>query len=150
MWAKYSKGFTAIELMTVVVIIGILASLVFPRLIAAQNRAKDASTKANLHSLQNILELYGVDWGSTYPVNVSQVENEPSVSKVLSTLTSMKNPYSLRSGNGEAYDDEANAPHPAGMSTMDGFIDRYFLYGYDNKGLRIQVAGQDFVLSNSH
>ena len=63
---RSTKGFTLIELMIVVVIIGILAAIAIPNFIAMQNRAKEGSTKANMHTLQLAAEDYGVAFDGTY------------------------------------------------------------------------------------
>lgn len=64
---KGQKGFTLIELMVVVVIIGILAAIAIPNFIAMQKRAKEASVKANMHTLDLALEDYAVGTGGVYP-----------------------------------------------------------------------------------
>ncbi|MFT5232147.1 MAG: prepilin-type N-terminal cleavage/methylation domain-containing protein [Candidatus Krumholzibacteriia bacterium] len=61
-------GFTLIELMIVVVVIGLLAAMAIPNYMNMQNHAKEASTKSNAHTLQLAVEDYSVRNGGLYSV----------------------------------------------------------------------------------
>jgi len=55
-----NKGFTLIELMIVVVILSLLASLAIPNFIKLQDRAKEAKVKGGAHTLQLAAEDFAV------------------------------------------------------------------------------------------
>ncbi len=73
---RNSKGFTLIELMIVVVIIGILAAIAIPNFISMQDRAREGSVKSNMHTVQLAVEDFAVQNDGTYPVaaNTAAVE----------------------------------------------------------------------------
>ena len=62
----FKKGFTLIELMIVIVILGVLMGTILPRLTGAQSSARDTGRKADLHSIAQALETY-YDYNSKYP-----------------------------------------------------------------------------------
>lgn len=65
---RNTRGFTLIELMIVVVIIGILAAIAIPNFISMQDRAREGSVKSNMHTLQLAVEDFAVQNDGTYPV----------------------------------------------------------------------------------
>ena len=60
-------GFTIVELLIVIVVIGILAAITIVAYNGIQQRARDAERKSDISAIQKTLELYYADNGS-YPM----------------------------------------------------------------------------------
>ncbi len=58
------KGFSFIEVMIVVVILAILATLLIPRVMGRTEDAKRAATKAQIANMESALQLYKLDNGN--------------------------------------------------------------------------------------
>jgi len=61
-----NKGFTLIELMVVIVILGVLAGLVVPKIMNYPDEAKQTQAKLQMQSIETALKAYKLDNGS-YP-----------------------------------------------------------------------------------
>ena len=72
------KGFTLIEILLVVIIIGILVSLVAPRLAGRSEEARKQAAKADIEGgISLALDMYEIDSGK-YPGNVEDLLVKPS------------------------------------------------------------------------
>ncbi len=63
---RLQQGFTLIEIMVVIVILGILAALVVPKVMDRPDTARITKTRADIRSLESALNLYKLD-NYSYP-----------------------------------------------------------------------------------
>jgi type II secretion system protein G len=64
---KKKSGFTLMEMLIVIGIIGLLSMFLVPNLLGAQDRAKDAAVKAVMHTAQLAVEAYQME-NDVYPM----------------------------------------------------------------------------------
>lgn len=69
---KGTYGFTLIEVMVVVAIVGILASLAQPMFRTAAVKAREAALKENLFNMRNVIDQYFADNGE-YPDSLANL-----------------------------------------------------------------------------
>ena len=89
--SKEQEGFTLIELMVVIVILGILAGLIVPRIMGRPDEARRAKARIQIESLETALKLYKLDNGN-YPTTEQGLQSlvEPPAAGSLAMLAVLK------------------------------------------------------------
>ena len=71
-----SRGFTLIEMIVVVIILGLLAGLVAPKLFGRVGQSKQVAARAQIELLGAALDQYSLDMG-TYPASLDGLIRNP-------------------------------------------------------------------------
>ncbi len=121
---RNNRGFSLIEIMIVMIIIGLLASLVGPRLFSHLGQAKQKTAKAQIEMLMAALDAYRLDVG-TYP---SQQDGLQAL-VVNPGVDNWAGPYLAK---GKVPDDPWKRPYVYVNPGQHGEVDIYSL-GNDNK-----------------
>jgi prepilin-type N-terminal cleavage/methylation domain-containing protein len=65
--SKQRNGFTLIELVVVILILGILAGVGAPKLFSTSSKASESGVKQTLSIIRDSIELYAADNGGSFP-----------------------------------------------------------------------------------
>ena len=129
------RGFTLIELMIVVVIIGILAAISIPNFASMQDKAKEGAIRANMHMFQVTAEDYSVQNDGRYADAAGSI-----VALMPSTGIIFMNPFDRSTGSGGAWEDRASMTGaPASVPGITSYADSLTLV-YNVKGYGRRAA----------
>ena len=76
--SRRATGFTLVEVILVIVIIGILAAVAVPNFAGKTDKARIASAKSQIKNLASAVDIFEVDTG-TYPASLNALLTNPGV-----------------------------------------------------------------------
>jgi prepilin-type N-terminal cleavage/methylation domain-containing protein len=131
---RKKTGFTLIELMIVVAIIGILAAVAIPRFAQMLEKSREGATKGNIGAIKSAISIYTGDQAGAYPYDLtgwfqggaatSYMDNVPFVKVTASNTFAQSHAAGAKCNPSRG----GNLVHPAGHSTMGDVT--YIGYGW--------------------
>jgi len=147
MWLRKSKvGFTLIELMVVVAIIGVLALLGLRVYIGQQRRAKDAIALANAATIHTLIQANLVD--QTYATGAEAAALDAAIGAAhtnVANTANLRNPYNGADAILVAASAAADIPPTASGTAADPLVYTQgitYVWIYDTDKIHIRAVGE--------
>ena len=115
---KSKRGFTLIELMIVVAIIGILAAIAIPKFSQLISKGNEANTKGNLGAIRSALSIYYGDMEGWYPIDTlgGTTGSLTAAGKYMTSVPNAK--YPQVSGNNIGHADNSSVTATTSATTF--------------------------------
>ena len=141
---SHHKGFTLIELMIVVAIIGILVAIAVPMFSNFVAKSQEGSTKANMGAIRSALSIYFTDNEGLYPVdNLSTLIQGTKYLQIIPLAILPATQNSVGHGTHAGVN---TGQFPANITDVSGGLN---VWAYDNSGPANNTWGQ-IVVNCSH
>jgi general secretion pathway protein G len=119
-WRKagpHENGFTLLELLVVMTIIGILAAIAVPALRDSPQRAREAALKADLFTFRSVIDQYHGDKGH-YPADLQTLVTEGYMRKIpLDPMTKSAETWVLN------FEEAPEEPEDPSQAAVPGILD---------------------------
>ena len=122
------RGFTLVEILIVVVILGILAAIVIPQFTNASTEAKESSLAADLQTMRSQIELYKIQHSDQAPDSTSSAT---FASALLVADANGFGPYMGKIPTNPFVLSVAGSAADANDISIDGALDNGYGWNYD-------------------